>query len=127
MGEYHDLYLESDILLLSDVLENFRKTCMQYYKLDPCHYFTSPGLSWNAMLKMTDIKLDLISVIDMYQFIEKGMRGGISYIANRYGKGNNKYMKNYNENEASKYIMYLYANNLYGWAMSQYLPIGNFK
>ena len=126
MGEY-DLYLKSDILLLADVFENFRKTCIQYYKLDPCHYFTSPGLSWDAMLKMTDIKLELIVDIDMYQFIEKGMRGGVSYIANRYGKANNKYMKEYDKKAPSKYIMYLDANNLYGWTMSQYLPTGSFK
>ena len=127
MGEYHDLYLGSDVLLLTDVFENFRKTCMQYYKLDPCHYFTSSGLSWDAMFKMTNIKLELMTDIDMYQFIEKGMCGGVSYIANRYGKANNKYMKEYNEKAPSKYIMYLDANNLYGWAMSQYLPTGNFK
>jgi hypothetical protein len=127
MGEYHDLYLKSDILLLSDVFENFRKTCLKYYKLDPCHYFTSPGLSCDAMLKMTDIKLELIVDVDMYQFIEKGMRGGISYIANRYGKANNKYMKSYDEKATSKYLVYLDANNLYGWAMSQYLPTGGFK
>ena len=127
MGDYHNLYLKSDILLLADVFENFRKTCMQYYKLDPCHYFSSPGLSWDAMLEMTDIKLELITDIDVYQFIEKGLRGGTSYIANRYGKANNKYMKTHNEKEPSKYIMYLDANNLYGWAMSQYLPTGGFK
>ena len=127
MGEYHDLYLKSDILLLADVFENFRKTCLQYYKLDPCHYFTSPGLSWDAMLKMTDIKLELMIDIDMFRFIEKGMRGGTSYIANRYGKANNRYMKTYDEKAPSKYIMYLDANNLYGWAMSQYLPTGGFK
>ena len=127
MGEYHDLYLVSDVLLLTDVFENFRKTCMQYYKLDPCHYFTSPGLSWDAMLKMTNIKLELMTDIDMFQFIEKGMRGGVSSIANRYGNANNKYMKEYDEKAPSKYIMYLDANNLYGWAMSQYLPTGNFK
>ena len=127
MGDYHDLYLKSDILLLADVFQNFRKTCLQYYKLDPCHYFTSPGLSWDAMLKMTDIKLELMTDIDMFQFIEKGLRGGISYITNRYGKANNKYMKEYNEMAPSKYIMYLDANNLYGWAMSQYLPTGGFR
>ena len=128
IGEYHNLYLKSDILLLlADVFENFRKTCLQYYKLDPCHYFTSPGLSWDAMLKMTDIKLELMTDIDMFQFIEKGMRGGISYIPNRYGKANNKYMKTYDEKAPSKYIMYLDAKNLYGWAMGQYLPTGGFK
>ena len=127
MGDYHDLYLKSDIVLLADVFENFRKTCLQYYNLDPCHYFTSPGLSWDAMLKMTNIKLELMTDIDMFQFIEKGFRGGTSYIANRYGEANNKYMKNYNDKIPSKYIMYLDANNLYGWAMSQNLPTGNFK
>ena len=127
MGKYHDLYLKSDILLLADVFENFRKTCLQYYKLDPCHYFTSPSFSWDAMLKMTDIQLELMVDIDMFQFIEKGMRGGISYITNRYGKANNKYMREYNEKAPSKYSMYLYTNNLYGWVMSQYLPTGSFK
>ena len=91
MGEYHDLYLESDVLILADVFESFRKTCNQYYSLDPAHYFTAPGLAWDAALKMTDVKLDLLTDVDMYQFIEKGMRGGVSYIANRYNKANNKY------------------------------------
>ena len=103
MSEYHNLYLGRDVLLLTDVFENFRKTCMRYYKLDPCHYFTSPSLSWDAMLKMTNIKLELMVDIDMFQFIEKGMRGGVSYIANRYGKANNKYMKEYDEKVPSKY------------------------
>ena len=132
MGEYHDLYLKSDVLLLADIFENFRKTCLEYYKLDPCHYFTSPGLSWDAMLKMTNIKLELMTDVDMYQFAEIGLRGGgggggISSIINRYGKANNKYMKSYDINTPSKYIMYLDANNLYGWAMSQYLPTGGFR
>ena len=83
MGEYHDLYLESDILLLTDVIENFRGTCLQYYKLDPCHYFSSPGLAWDAMLSMTGVKLKLMTDVDMFQFIEKGMRGGVSYISKR--------------------------------------------
>ena len=77
MGEYDDLYLKSDVLLLADVFENFRKTCMQYYELDKCHYFTSPGLSWDAMFKMTDIKLELIIEIEIFQFIEKGMHCGV--------------------------------------------------
>ena len=97
------------------------------YLKTPCHYFTSPGLSWDAMLKMTNIKLELLTDIDMFQFVEKGMRAGVSYIANRYGKANNKYMNKYNEKAPSKYIMYLDANNLYFWAMSQYLRTGNFR
>ena len=109
------------------LFKSFRKTCFQYYKLDPCHYFTNPGLSWDAMLKMTNIELELMTNVDVFQFIEKRMRGGVSYIANRYGKANNKYMEEYDENAPSKYIMYLDANNLYGWAMSQYLPTGNFR
>ena len=125
-SNYHYLYLMSDILLLADVFENFRKTCLQYYKLDRCHYYTSPGLSWDSMLEMTDTKLEPMHDIDMFQFIEKGIRRGISYIANRYGKASNKYMKTYDENLPSKFIMYLDANNLYGWAMSQYLPTGKF-
>ena len=88
---------------------------------------SSPGLSWDAMLKMTKINLDLISDIDMQLFVEKGLRGGISYIAHRHGKANNKYMKDYNENKESSYLMYLDANNLYGWAMSQPLPYRDFK
>ena len=75
---------------------------MQYYGLDPCHYFMSPGLAWDKMLKMTDIKLELITDIDMFQFIEKGIRGEVSYIANGHGKANNKYMKEYDEKASKK-------------------------
>ena len=130
IGEYHDLYLKSDALLLADVFESFKKTCFQYHKLDPCHYFTSPGLSWGAMLKMSDIELELMTDVDMFRFIKKRIREGVSYIANRYGKANNKYMEEYDENAPSKYIMYIMyidAINLYGRAMSQYLPAGNFR
>ena len=127
MGEYHDLYLKTDILLLVDVFENFRKTCLTYYGLDPLHYITSPGLAWDAMLKMTGINLELITDIDMQLFIEKGLRGGISYIAHRHAEANNKYTRNYDPGKVTSYIIYLDANNLYGWAMSQPLPYGNFK
>ena len=122
MGDYHDLYLKSDILLLADVFENFRKTCLQYYKLDPCHYFTSPGLSWDAMLKMTNIKLELMTDIDMFQFIEKGMRGGTSYIANRYGEANNKYMKNYDDKITLKiyYVSWMLIISMVGPCLNIY-------
>ena len=87
LGEYHDLYLKTDVLLLVDVFEKFVEIiCLKYYKLDPCYYFSSPGLSWDAMLKMTGIKLELISDVDMHLFIEKGMRGGISCISKRLVK-----------------------------------------
>ena len=127
LGEYHDLYSKTDVLLLCDVFEKFIDVCLEYYDLDPCHYFSSPGLAWNAMLKMTGVKLELIDDIDMHLFIEKGMRGGISYIVRRYCKTNNKYVKGYDKNKGGTFIMYWDANNLYGWAMIQYLPHGGFK
>ena len=101
--------------------------CLDYYGLYPCHYFSSPGLSWDAMLKMTRIELELISDIDMNLFIEKGMRGGISYIAKRHSKANNKYTESYDSSKENVFIMYSDANNLYGWAMTQYLPYDGFK
>ena len=82
-------------MLLVDVFEKFIGTCFKYYGLDPCHYFSSLGLSWDAMLKMTDIELEKISDIDKYLFIEKGLRGGFSYIAKRYAEANNKYINDY--------------------------------
>ena len=115
------------IFILVDVFEMFIETCLDYYGLDPCNYFSSPGLNWDAMLKTTGIKLDLISDINMHLFIEKGMRGGISYISKRYSKANNKYMKCYDSSEESKFITYLDANNLYGCVVSQYLPYNEFK
>ena len=90
MVDYHDHCLKKDVLLLADIFETFIDTCLKFYGLDPCHYFSSPGLSLDAMLKMTGMKLKNIVDIDMYLFIEKGLRGGISYIAKRYAKANNK-------------------------------------
>ena len=127
VGDYHDLYLEKDVLLLADFFKKLIVTCSKFYGLDPCHYFSSPGLSWGAMLKMTDRKLEKISDIDKYLFIEKGLRGGISYIAKRYAKGNNKYMNDFDPKKQSTFISYLDMNNLYGWAMSEYLPCEGFK
>ena len=118
IGDYHDHYLKK---------EKFIDTCLKFYGFDPCHYFSSLGLSWEAMLKMTDVKFKNIFDIDMHLLIEKGLRGGISYIAKRYSKSNNKYIKNYDPKNPSKFITYLDMNDLYGWAMSGYLPYGRFK
>ena len=122
MDDYHGHYFKKDVLLLADVSEKFIDTCLKYYKLDACHYFSAPGLSWDAMLKMTGIKLEKISDIDQYLFIEKRTRGWISYIAKRYAKANTKYMSDYDPNKPSTFITYLDKNNLYGWTMREYLP-----
>ena len=126
--DYHKLYNETDVLLLADVFENFRNLCLKIYGLDPVYYYTAPGLAWDACLKMTNINLELLSDPNMLLMFEKGIRGGISIISNRYGEANNKYMGNrFNKNKLSKYLMYLDANNLYGSAMSEKLPIHSFK
>ena len=126
--DYHELYNKVDVLLLADVFENFRNICLENYELDPAHYYTAPGLSWDAALKVTDVNLELLSDIDRLLMVEKGIRGGVSMVSNRYGKANNKYMGDkFNSNEPSKYIQYLDANNLYGWAMSKPLPTHGFK
>ena len=128
MRGYHDLYLLSDVLLLADVFENFRNACLKNYKLDPAWYYTSPGLTWDAALKMTGVKLELLTDPDMLLMIEKGIRDGISMISKRHGKANNKYMgEEYDPSQPAKYVTYLDANNLYGWAMSKPLPTGNFN
>ena len=114
-------------MLLAYVFEKFIDTCLKFYKLDLCHYFSSPGLSWEAMLKMTGIKLEKILDIDIYLFVEKGLRRGISYIAKRYSEANNKYMKMYDPTKPSKYISYLDMNNFYGWEMTRSLPYGGFE
>ena len=126
--DYHKLYNKTDALLLADVFENFRDLCLKIYGLDPVYYFTAPGLAWDACLKITNINLELLSDPDMLLMFEKGIRGGISMISNRYGEANNKYMgQSFNKNKLKKYLMYLDANNLYGDAMSKKLPTHGFK
>ena len=127
LGDYHDLYGQSNTLLLADVFENFRDMCIKEYELDPAHFLSLPGLAWQACLKKTNIELELLTNYDLLLMVEEGIRGGICHSIHRYAKANNKYMKNYNKDEESSYIQYLDANNLYGWAMSKKLPVNGFK
>ena len=113
-GEYHDLYVQSDTLLLADVFENIRNMCIEIYGLDPVCFVSAPGLAWQTCLKKTEVKLELITDYDMTLMIEKGIRGGICQATQSYAKVNNKCMKNYDKNIDSSYIEYLDANNLYG-------------
>ena len=127
IGDYHDLYLRSDVFLLADVFENFRKTAISTYGLDPAHYYTLPGYSWDALLKCTNVSLELITDPDMYLFIEKGLRGGISMVSHRHARANNPRRENYDPSQPNSFLQYLDANNLYGWAMSQPMPTGGFQ
>ena len=119
LGDYHDLYVQSDTLLLADVFENSRDKCIDIYELDPSHFVFAPGLPCQACLEKTEVELELLTDNDMLLMVEVGFRGGMCQAVYRYAKANNKYMKNYNESIESSYLMYLVANNLYGWAMSQ--------
>ena len=127
LGDYHDLYVQSDTLLLVDVFENLRDMCIKEYELDPAHFLSLPGLAWQACLKKTNIELELLTDYDVLLMVEEGIRGGICHSIHRYAKANNKYMKNYNNNEESSYIQYLDAYNIYGWTMSKRLPVNGFK
>ncbi|KAL9957602.1 hypothetical protein ACROYT_G034521 [Oculina patagonica] len=127
LGDYHDLYVQTDVTLLADVFENFRNICQEKYGLDPAHYFTLPGLSWDALLKKTGVQLELLTDSEMHLFVERGIRGGISMVSKRYAEANNHYVEGYDPSKPKKYIMYLDANNLYGWAMSKPLPKSGFK
>ncbi|KAJ8937652.1 hypothetical protein NQ318_002166, partial [Aromia moschata] len=117
LGEYSDLYMKVDIMLLTCIFETFH----------PAHYYTIPGYTWDCMLKYTKCKLETIQDVDILMFFERGIRGGVSQCCNRFSEANNKYMKEYNSNKPSTYILYSDVNNLYGWSMSQYLPYGGFK
>ena len=127
LGDYSDLYLKSDVLLLCDVFEQFRDTCLNVYKLDPAQYYTLPSLSFDCMLRMTKVELELLTDIDMIHFFQKGIRGGISQCTERKHIANNCHLPNYDPTKPSSYITYLDATNLYGHSMSQALPFGGFK
>ena len=127
LGEYHDLYLCTDVILLANVFESFRKVCLYNYGLDPAHFYMAPGLAWKACLKKTKIKVELLLDPDMLLMFEQGIRGGITQSVHRLAKANNPYMgSEYTPREPTRYLQCLDANNLYGWAMSQPLPTGGF-
>lgn len=126
--DYHDLYNQSDVLILADVFDNFTDLCIDNYGLDPAWYLTAPQLGWNAMMKITGVVLDLMFDPDMVLMIERGIRGGVSTVSHRYAKANNPYIGDkFDSENPTKYLQYLDANNLYGWAMSQKQPTGDFK
>ena len=127
MGEYPDLYLLTDTISLANVFESFRTVCMDNYGLDPAHFYTAPGLAWKACLKKTGITLELLKDNDILLMFERGIRGGITQAVHRYATANNPYMDEYDKNKETNYLQYLDANNLYGWAMSQPLPTGEFR
>ena len=128
LGDYHDVYLRTDVVLLVNVFEAFRDTCLRHYSLDPVHFYTSPGLAWKTCLKHTGIKLELLTDPDMLLMFEWGIRGGITQAVRKYASANNKYMGDrFEPKSESSHLQYLDANNLYGWAMSQPLPTGGFK
>ena len=128
LEEYHDLYLKTDVLLQSNVFEAFRSVCLKQYSLDPTHFYTSPGLAWQACLKQTGIELELLTNPNMLEMFERRIRGGITQAVHRYVKADNKYMDDqFSSKEVISVLLYLDANNLYGWAMSQLLPTGGFN
>ena len=121
LGEYYDLYVQSDTLLLADIYENFRNMCLDIYELDLAYFVSASGLVWQACLEKTRVKLELITDYDMILMIEKGITGGMCQATYRRAKANNKHMKNYNKNIESSYIEYLDANNLHGWVKQKEL------
>ena len=106
IGEYHDLYVQCDTFLLA-VFENFRDKCIEIYELDPAHFLSAPGLAWQACLKKTKIELELLTNIHMLLMVEKGIRGGTYQAIHRHAKANNQYVKNYNKDIISSYLIYL--------------------
>ena len=128
LGDYHDLYLRTNVVLLTNVYEAFRETCLEHYKLDPAHFYTSPGLALKVCLKHTGIRLELLTVPNMLLMFEHGIRGRITQVVRKYAAANSPYMGDkFDPKEDATYLQYLNTNNLYGWAMSQPLPTGGFR
>ncbi|XP_072400684.1 uncharacterized protein [Diabrotica undecimpunctata] len=128
LGDYVDLYMKTDILLLADIFERFRSSCLRTYNLDPAHYYTLPDFTWDAMLKYTGQELELLTDPDMHLFVERGIRGGLSQVCSkRRSRANNPYINNCDPSKPKTFLMYFDVNNQYGWAMSQYLPYGGFE
>ena len=127
LGDMCEFYVMTDTLLLACVFENFRTLCLQYYGLDPLHYVSLPGLTFDACLKFTGAKLELFTSPEPYLFLEAGMRGGISMISHRYAKANNPITEGYNPDMQNSYIVYYDVNGLYSWALCQPLPLRDFK
>ena len=126
--DYHDIYLKADVFLLADSFERFRDFFIEHHKIDPSYCFSSPGLTWECGLKYTGVELELLTDYDMLMMVEKGIRGGFSgVLGNRYVRTNNKYMEDFDNMKESNYLLYLDANNLYGYAMSKPLPTKDFK
>ena len=119
LGDYHDLYVKSDMLMLADIFEYLRNKSIEINELDPAHILSAPGLAWQESLRKTGIRLERLTDVDMLFILEKGIRGGICHAIYRYAKRNNKLMKNYDKNKESSYIQYLDAKNMYGLAMPQ--------
>ena len=117
LGEYHDLYVQSDTTQLADVFENFRAVCLKEYESDPAYFVSTPGLALESMLKITKVKIELLTDIDMVLMVENLIRGGLTQVVRKYGVANNKYLPDYDKNQKSTYLQYLDANNLYGYAM----------
>ena len=127
LGDLCDFYVKTDVLLLACVMENFRDVCLKYYKLDPFHFVSLPGFSFEACLKFTDAKLELLTDPEMYLFLENGIRGGISVVSHRFAEANNKLLSNYDESKEESYIGFFDVNGLYSWALTQPMPISNFE
>lgn len=127
MGQYHDLYVESDVLLLCDVIGKYRKLIIREFNLDPLHFYTLPGLSLQACLKKTQVKLDLINDIEQFLMVEKAIRGGISVISKRLARANNPKLSSYKPEDPTSHLLYIDANSLYAHAMKNKMPVGGFK